>query len=107
MRSEIKQFLDQVVRRYSSENLPIESVILFGSQARGDAKISSDVDLAIVTLPNLTHTERGKIICIPDEYNECIKTNLYFTTADNLASASLWNDTNYHIRNEGIVLWHK
>jgi predicted nucleotidyltransferase len=79
--------------------------VLFGSQARGTATISSDVDIAVVMNENLSARERGEIICLGDEIDEEFKTSIFFTTKHALENASGIFDTNKYIKEEGIVLW--
>lgn len=80
-------FLNRIV--YSVDFLvktvpDVEEIYLFGSCARGDAKWSSDVDLAVVTKKVITdHTLRGTVISIldePDETETC--TDVIFRTPD-------------------------
>ena len=42
-------------------NEKISKIVLFGSRAKGNYKISSDIDIAIVTDGNLTFTELNKL----------------------------------------------
>lgn len=55
----------------------MDSIVLFGSQARGTATISSEVDIAVVMKnEKLTPRERGEILCLGDEIDE--NKNKYF-----------------------------
>ena len=51
--------LDLIVRTIS-KNEKVQKVILFGSRAKGNYKIGSDIDLALFS-ENLDHDERLKI----------------------------------------------
>ena len=86
-------------------NIDVDSLVLFGSQARGAATISSDIDIAVVMKNSLTPRERGEIICLGDEINEKIKTNFFFTTKQAIENATHIFDTNKYIKEEGVVLW--
>ena len=83
----------------------IDEVILFGSQARGDAKEDSDVDLAIVHHDNslrfweLRNAVRGK--CDADS------VDFIYTNYERIKQAEYQLDVNYWIREEGICVWKR
>ena len=104
-KKEIKNFLNQYVIEFKKLNIGVDSIILFGSQARGTATISSDIDIAVVMNKNLSARERGEIICLGDEINDEYSTNVFFTTKQALTNPSGIFDTNKYIKEEGVVLW--
>lgn len=53
-----ESFWEEVVRRIRAVAEP-ERIILFGSQARGDAKPSSDIDLLIIAQSDLPRYKRS------------------------------------------------
>ena len=80
----------------------INKVILFGSQARNQARIWSDVDIAIVCdNPKLVNRRAINMI---DNFADDI--NFVYTTNENLMTKNMW-DVNYYIREDGIELWRK
>jgi predicted nucleotidyltransferase len=68
-----KKALREIKRRVSGI-FSVKQYILFGSKARGEAAIDSDIDLLIVTEKELEHSERHRIS------NEITHINLEFGT---------------------------
>ena len=80
----------------------INKVILFGSQARKQARIWSDVDIAIVCDdPKLVNRRAIRTV---DDFEADI--NFVYTTNENLLTTNIW-DVNYYIREDGIELWQR
>jgi predicted nucleotidyltransferase len=100
-----KEIMDTYVREFEKKGMDVNSLILFGSQARGTATISSDIDIAVVMNAALTARERGELVCLGDEINSQVKINLFFTTKNAINDATHIFDTNKYIREEGVVLW--
>jgi len=105
MRIEVSQFLDEYVRSFSNLNIDVNSLVLFGSQARNTATISSDIDIAVVMNEDLSHRCRGQLLSLGDEIDPRFDVNLFFTTKSALECATNGLDTNKNIREEGIILW--
>ena len=105
MRPEISHFLTEYIRRFKELNANIDSLILFGSQARGTATITSDIDIAVVANGELPPRTRGELMCLADDMDSRFEVNLFFTTRDNIENATEFFDTNSHIKKEGVVLW--
>ena len=106
MREYIRQYLNSYVDKFKTLGLEdVESLILFGSQAKGTATISSDVDIAVVMKKPLDAASRGNLRCLGEYINPNIVTNLYFTTTEALENPQHHFDTNTYIKKEGIVLW--
>jgi len=106
MRTEVSSFLEEYVSQFKILGIKdIDSLILFGSQARGTATISSDIDIAVVMAENLSVFERGRLLSLGDDVDMRFETNLFFTTRKALDSANRDLDTNKYIRDEGVVLW--
>lgn len=107
IRSEIRGILQNYVNQVKNLNPDIISIILFGSQARGDSTIRSDIDLAIVMKDGaiIGPRERGEIHAISDYIDTPIEINLFFTTEKALDDAVGIFDTNKYIREEGVVIW--
>ena len=105
MRPEVKLFLEEYVGQFRRLGVKIDSLILFGSQARGTATLSSDIDIAVVMDEMLSPLDRGKLLSLGDEIDLRLKTNLFFTTRQALDAASGIFDTNRYIREEGQILW--
>jgi predicted nucleotidyltransferase len=105
IREYVREYIDSYVTEFEKMDIDVDSLILFGSQARGTATISSDVDIAVVMKGSLTPRERGELVCLGDEIDSNIKTSLFFTTKQALDRADHVFDTNRYIRDEGVVLW--
>ena len=84
-------------------NAKIRYVVLFGSEARGEATLSSDVDLALVSDEPLTRAERLEFKRLVDgvsypEFNVTCTRTEWLDTEKVL-------DVNYHIRRDGLVIY--
>ena len=101
----ISEYLNKYIDEFKKLSIQIHALVLFGSQARGTATISSDVDIAVVMDSSLTRRERGILRCLGEDINPYVETNLFFTTLDDLANPTHHFDTNKYIKNEGVVLW--
>ncbi|MCL2349891.1 MAG: nucleotidyltransferase domain-containing protein [Defluviitaleaceae bacterium] len=105
MRAYVREFLDRFVENFAELGIETSSLVLFGSHAKGTAKLSSDIDIAVVESVPLTSLERGILRGIGEEIDERIEVNLFFTTPQALQDAKDVFDTNMYIRDEGLVLW--
>lgn len=105
MRQDIKFFLSEYAAKFNQLKINVHSLILFGSQARGEASVSSDIDIAVVMDKKLSPLQRGQLLSLGDEIDIRYKVNLFFTNCEAVAQASSVFDTNKYIREEGIVLW--
>ncbi len=75
------QALSEIKRRVL-DRFEIESFILYGSVARGQATEESDVDLLIVTNNRLTRSERHEITDVVFEVNLRYDTNFSTLVVD-------------------------
>ena len=106
MRSEIKHFLDDYLNHFKKLKIcGVNALVLFGSQARSTATISSDIDIAVIMDDDLPPLTRGQLLSLGDEIDMRFDVNLFFTTKDALECATSSLDTNKYIREEGIMLW--
>jgi len=92
-------------------NLNLQSlskIILFGSVARGDNTIKSDVDLAIITQAPICSAQRKMITRAVAEFEtleSMLDIDCFYSTEEALATANHWSDPRTSIREEGITLW--
>ena len=105
MRPDIKQYLDEYIKQFEQLDIKINALILFGSQAKGTATISSDIDIAVVMEKNLSPLDRGKLLSLGDDVDMRFVTNLFFTTKQAIENATGDFDTNKYIKEEGVILW--
>jgi len=102
-RSGTKEIFEKISQ--TQHNSKIRYVVLFGSEARGNATITSDVDIAIISDEPLTAAERREF-AEPLEaikFPECRIINTL--TAD--LSTENFMDVNYHIKREGVVIYER
>ena len=100
--------IKQIIEKYSAD-IPdeIHSIILFGSYARGDHTVRSDVDLALVLMPGSyrkINTKATLTNLLTDTLHD-VEINCFVTTDEKLQNTITAKDTNYHIRKEGQLLW--
>lgn len=85
------------------EGLKLEKIILFGSCARGDYKVTSDIDLLVVTTQSIERYIRGDIASELDEAIDGVRTDVIFygrevfETSDSLLMRE--------IRKEGVLIY--
>lgn len=104
--------IETVIKAYT-EMIPREviQIILFGSFARGEATIYSDVDLALVR-EGQTPPIRGLGWELKEQIEQALmplhrKVGWFNTSEANLAQAEELFNTNTRIKKEGIVVWKR
>ena len=107
MRQYIRESLEMFIKHFELLKYDVDALILFGSQARGTAVVSSDIDIAVVHSVPLTSQERGTLRCLGEDIGIKTEINLFFTTPQAIADAEGVFDTNKYIREEGVILWEK
>jgi len=58
------------------QNYAIEQIVLFGSRARGDNKLISDIDLAVFPMPEFD--KRGSLTSDLDDIETLLKLDIVF-----------------------------
>lgn len=77
----------------------IEKIVLFGSRARGDNKLVSDIDLAVFSLPEFN--KRGYLTSELDDLETLLKIDILLID-ENTDSRLLEN-----IKREGVTLYER
>ena len=87
------------------QNIPdLVSILLFGSCARNEINVMSDIDIAIVTKDIIRDRSiRGSIRSDFEDLNNGLTADAVFTTVEKLSNSNelLYQD----IRRDGIILW--
>ncbi|MGL5675999.1 MAG: nucleotidyltransferase family protein [Cellulosilyticaceae bacterium] len=85
--------------------IEVRQIILFGSCARGTYKVTSDIDLLVITEESVSRVVRGDIACELDEEIDGVRTDVVFYAREVFeASDSLLCN---QIKKEGIILYRK
>jgi len=83
----------------------VRYIVLFGSEARGEARLLSDIDIAVISDEPLTREERTDIAY---PYNEDepgqVNSRFVFSLTEYLETTNKF-DVNYNIREEGVVIY--
>ncbi|MCL1842235.1 MAG: nucleotidyltransferase domain-containing protein [Defluviitaleaceae bacterium] len=82
----------------------LSRVIIFGSFAKGTARVGSDVDIALVSPETWSFENRSLMREIFENYECGAKLSLFYTTENGLQSDDK-NNANFWIRTEGKILW--
>lgn len=85
------------------KDIQIKQIILFGSCARGTYKVTSDLDLLILTKDSVDRYIRGDIASVLDEAIDCVCTDVIFYQ-EKIFSTSNSLIVN-KIREEGIIIY--
>ena len=99
-----KKVLDVIeyLKPLFEDDTSIDEVILFGSQARGDAKEDSDVDLAIIH-----HDNNLKFWELRNAVRRKFDVDFIYTNYDRIKQAKYQMDVNYWIGREGVCVWKR
>ena len=83
----------------------VRYIVLFGSEARGEARLLSDIDIAVISDEPLTREERTDIAY---PYNEdepgLVNSRFVFSLTEYLETTNKF-DVNYNIREEGVIIY--
>jgi len=85
----------------------VQKAFLFGSFARGDARLGSDVDIALVAREAWDFSGRSECREWLEGFDPHLKVNPFYTTLQKLDSTHDTFDANYHIMREGVLLWER
>ena len=85
----------------------LQKALLFGSYARGDARVGSDIDIALVAHAPWETAQRSQMRDWLEDFNSNLVVNPFFTTTDKLAENEDKFDANYWIAREGVLLWER
>ncbi len=101
IRKILKKLKKELLRIYGGEN--VDSIILFGSRARGDAREDSDIDILVVLTNNFNYSEMlrlsSEIVASLSLENDVVISRTFVTKAqyDKLQIPFLMN-----VRREGV-----
>lgn len=100
---ELSKYIAKISKKFP---LKLTRVILFGSFAKGTARVGSDVDIALVSRESWTFEDRITARNLFEDFECGAKLSFFYTTENGLNSDSK-NDANYWIRTEGATLWNR
>ncbi|WP_242842468.1 nucleotidyltransferase domain-containing protein [Peptoclostridium acidaminophilum] len=88
--------MEAIAKRY-----PIRKIVLFGSRARGDNRINSDIDIAIYTFSDFDCNNEGGFVSEIEDINTLLKFDIVFM-----------NDVNdskliSNINRDGVVIYER
>ena len=96
---DIKNKLNYLVSLVLDSDIECKKIVLFGSYARMEQKINSDLDIFILSDNQISREQRGYLASVFEENNADIVfcTTSIFDTSDNLLYRN--------IRKDGVLLW--
>lgn len=96
---EIKNRLNYLVNLVLDSGIECEKIVLFGSYARMEQKIDSDLDIFVLSDEQIPREKRGYLASVFEENNADIVfcTTSIFDTSDSLLYKN--------IRKDGVLLW--
>lgn len=106
--AQVREKLSQRIQAVESQ-FPkgLAGIVLFGSHARNQATIRSDVDLACIftTAEAQQREDKPLLMGLFEDTFRYLDIDLFCTTVDKLLHTEKKNDANYWIREEGDVIW--
>ena len=102
----LPQLTDYVNEKTDAFPKALARVILFGSFAKGTARVGSDIDIALVSRESWSFEDRSFVRNLFDDFDCGAKLSFFYTTEEGLKS-DCKNDANYWIRTEGAELWSR
>ena len=102
--SRFKEKLDMDINTILQSEVPgITTIILFGSCARGNIKITSDLDLLVLTKEPVDRLMKGELCAACDESHREVTTDLVFYTEQDFNHSDCLFIRN--IKKDGVVIW--
>ncbi len=89
--------------QYSIDSL--EQIVLFGSCAHGQSRVTSDIDLLLITTTSLPRMDRAEISSTLEEALDEVHTDVVFYTREQFDDSNRLIVT--QIKNEGVILYEK
>ncbi|MCL2421568.1 MAG: nucleotidyltransferase domain-containing protein [Defluviitaleaceae bacterium] len=86
-------------------NPKIRYIVLFGSEARGEATLASDVDIALISDEPLTIEER--LVFTEVFEKERFPDYRVINTLTSDLNTDQYMDVNYHIKRDGVVIYER
>jgi len=86
-------------------NPKIRYVVVFGSEARGEAVLTSDVDIALVSDEPLARDEKLEFAQVFEGVNFPEYRVINTLTAD--LDTENFMDVNYHIKRDGVIIYER
>jgi len=83
----------------------IRYIVLFGSEARGEATLTSDIDIALISDEPLTRSER---LDFTHQFDEIHYPQInVINTRTHTPQTQKCMDVNYHIKREGLLIYER
>lgn len=101
-KNKLKMDLDYILQSNIST---LELILLFGSCANGRLKVTSDIDLMIITAEKPDQTLRGDIASELAEPVKGVSTDVVFYTVDEVKSGK--SSFLKQVMKEGLIIWKK
>jgi predicted nucleotidyltransferase len=103
LRASTKKVMERVSQ--GQYNPKIRYIVLFGSEARGAATLTSDVDIALVCDEPLTIEERLEFMEVFE--GEHFPEYRVISTLTSKLDTDKFMDVNYHIQKDGLVIYER
>jgi len=106
LRKNTREFLSQLARGTFDER--IRYIVLFGSEARGEARMMSDVDIAVVSDEPMG--SKDKVMVVYGNVEEKVELAVDYRLVS-ISTTSLDCDNfkrvQYHIKREGLIVYER
>jgi predicted nucleotidyltransferase len=103
LRPAARQIIEQI--SMGKHDPKIRYIFLFGSEARGEATLTSDVDISLVSDTPLSRSERLEFVSHIE--NDGIPVVNVINTLTTDLETNKYMDVNYHIKREGLLIYER